>query len=186
MNQSKLQVEEFCKVVYVRHLREVKDNGLLVIMEWDSECDEEESNTFSDGNVSSEDDEGYQSSVEFKCIGVTKDVIYQNILSDVRDIIQAGGTVDVKLAPEPDNPHDANAIAFKCMHQGEWKKIGYVVAETSEEVLAAIQCDDIVSVQFAWVKYKLWKKNPGFYASIVITRKGEWSQQVFKSRSTFS
>ena len=117
---------------------------------------------------------------------MTRESVYQSILSDVRDVIQCGGTVDVRLAPEPENPFDANAIAFQCMHHGEWKTIGYVVAEVCEDVLAAIESEDILSVQVAWVKYKLWKKSPGFYASITITRKGEWSKKVFESRNTFS
>lgn len=124
--------------------------------------------------------------VDFKCIGVTRDPVYQTILCDVRDTIQSGDTVAVRLAPEPDNQYDANAIAFQCLHHSEWKTIGYVVSEICEEVLAAIQSDDIVSVEFSWVKYKLWKKNPGFYASIRITRNGKWSQKVIQCRSTFS
>ena len=69
-----------------------------------------------------------------------------------------------------DNPYDMNAIAFKYMHQNECKSIGYVVAEICNEVQAAIDNNDIVSVEFSWVKYKLWKRNPGFYAAIRITR----------------
>ena len=65
---------------------------------------------------------------------MTRESVYQSILSDVRDVIQCGG---VRLAPEPENPFDANAIAFQCMHHGEWKTIGYVVAEVCEDVLAA-------------------------------------------------
>ena len=125
-------------------------------------------------------------SVEFKCIGVTRDPIYQSILCDVRDSMESGDTVPVKLVPEPDNPFDSNAIAFKCLQNSVWKTFGYVVSEICGEILAAIASGDIVSVELTWVKYKLWKKSPGFYAAVKVTKKGDWSNRVKESRSTFS
>ena len=104
----------------------------------------------------------------------------------MKDIIESGQSVPVKLLPEPQNVFDHNAIAFQCLHNRKWKTFGYVVSEVALEVLAAIDNEDIISVEFAWVKYKLWRKSPGFYAAINITRKGEWSRSVKESRSTFS
>lgn len=63
--------------------------------------------------------------------------------------------------------------------------IGYVVSELCEEVHSAFSSNSIVSVEFAWVKYKLWKKAPGYYAAINITRKGEWSKKIKNRSSTF-
>lgn len=125
-------------------------------------------------------------SVDFKCIGVTRDPMYQSVLSRVRDALDSGDTVPVKLVPEPQNPFDSNAIALKCLQDNIWEKFGYLVSEVCGEVLAAITNGDILSVDFTWVKFKVWKKSPGFYASITISKKGEWSRKVRASRSTFS
>lgn len=181
-------MEEFCKVGYVRHLRAVEDKGLLVIMDWSTGSAEDETSDGGDDEPDSdgsEEDEEGSSSVEFKCIGVLKEPVYQTILSHVRDELQAGGDVDVRLSPEPDNASDPNAVAFECIYHGQWKRIGYVVAELCQEVQDAITSGEIISVQFSWVKYKLWKTSPGFYAAITITRKGHWSKKVYESRNTF-
>ncbi len=63
--------------------------------------------------------------------------MYQTILAELRDIMQSGTKVQVKLRPEPENVHDQNAISFQCFHQNEWKTIGYVVAEICDDVLTA-------------------------------------------------
>ncbi len=133
-----------------------------------------------------EDQKLCQSCVDFKCIGVTRDPTYQSILLEVRDMMESGNTVPIKLCPDPDNLFDSNAIAFQCLLNSIWKTFGYVVSEICGEVLDTIESGNIISVEFTWVKYKLWKKSPGFYAAVRITRKGEWSRRVKHSRSTFS
>ena len=64
--------------------------------------------------------------------------------------------------------------------------MGYVVREALTEVHSALVNDKIVEVKISWIKYKSWKKSPGFYAAIDITRRGEWSRLVYRARSTFS
>ncbi len=180
----------------MRHLRAIPAYGILVIWEWaavgpssgeseDEGGDTTEIDDSGDDSVNSDNPQG-QSCVDFKCIGVTQEPIYQTILELVRDHIHSGGNVPVRLMPEPDNPYDSKAIAFQCFYQGHWQRIGYVIAECCEEVLSAIESDDIVSVQFAWVKFKLLKKKPGYYASIFITRNGDWSLSVKRSKNTLS
>lgn len=190
-----VQVEVFCKVVYVRHLRAVPDRGLPILWDWlinrgDSDSGDQSpaespipSPVLSD--VSSEEDRNKESCVPFKCIGVTRDSHYQRILQQVKDRIKSGEQVPVKLMPEPDNVYDSRAIAFQCLHDRTWQTIGYVVIEACEEVHAAIKEGKITSVEFAWVKYKLWKRSPGYYTAINITRKGEWSPTVKKCCNTF-
>ena len=97
-----------------------------------------------------------------------------------------GKTVSVELKPEPNNPHDSNAVAFICQPDegAEWKRIGYVVREAAVEVLSAINTKRILNVKFAWIKFLPYFKNRGWYAGIKITRNGEWSQQVVRSRAT--
>ncbi len=178
----------------MRHLRSVPEKGFLIVWEWEwiSHSEDEDDNDRdyggddSQNSQSSNEEPPPQSCVDFKCIGVTRDPVYQTILGDVRDKMQSGDTVPVKLFPEPENLYDASAIAFKCFHDSEWKTIGYVVSEICKDVQAAIDNCVVLSVDFAWVKYKVLRKRPGFYAAVRITRTGEWSQSVREARSTFS
>lgn len=64
-----------------------------------------------------------------------------------------------------------------------WKKIGYVVNEALSDVHQALSENSITSIRFAWVKYKVQWKTPGFYAAINITKQGKWSQTVQSSSS---
>ena len=92
--------------------------------------------------------------------------------------------VAVKLQKEPENKKDSHAVAFMCKVGTVWERIGYVVKEALDEVHKVMDDDKILCVQFDWVKYVPHYKNPGWYAGIKITRDGEWSQTVLRSRST--
>ena len=141
------------------------------------------------GDISSgTEDEGYNipeitHSVVFKCIGAHKEI---EVLALASKNIDIGKKVSVKLKPEPDNPYDNRAIAFICQTEenAEWKRIGYVVREAADEVLAVLNANKILSITFDWIKYIVHFKNRGWYAGIKITRNGEWSQQVLQSRAT--
>jgi len=91
-----------------------------------------------------------------------------------------------RLKPEPDNPYDNNAVAFICQtnENAEWKRIGYVVKEVASEILGVINAKNVLNVKFAWIKYLSYYKSRGWYTGIMITRSGEWSQQVLLSRAT--
>ena len=185
--------------MYTRHLR-ATDDGLLIIWRWHSDdvddIDEESSVRSEDqdsplttqmseneAEESSEDTE--ESAVAFKCIGVTRDPDYQSLLAEVKDRLKNMEEVPVKLTPEPTNQFDSRAIAFQCNHNGSWQTIGYIVREALDDVHDAIAHSKIVSVKFVWVKYKVWKQSPGYYASIMVTRKGDWSRTVKRSCSSF-
>lgn len=180
--------------MYIQHLRAFKGSGLLIIWQYDfldldSDTSTEDSlhlrsDEHSEHSVVS-DSELDLSTVAFKCIGVTRDPSYQLALRTAKELLSRNEDVRVKLVPEPNNTYDPHAICFKCELSTGWVTIGYVVSELCEEVCSALSSNSIVSVEFAWVKYKLWKKAPGYYAAISITRKGEWSQKVRKCCSTF-
>ena len=92
--------------------------------------------------------------------------------------------VKVELRPEPNNPWDAQAIAFFCELDSKWHRIGYVVKECVQSVHNALSMHQI---EFKWVKYIVhWSKSgPGWYAGIRITKKGGyWPNIVVKSGST--
>lgn len=50
---------------------------------------------------------------------------------------------------------------FMCKLEN-WKKIGYVVNEALSDVHQALSENSITSIRFAWVKYKVQWKTPGF------------------------
>ena len=124
--------------------------------------------------------------VTFKCMGTTKDNDHQETLRATSGLLREGSDVPVRLRPEPDNPVDANAIAFECQIGSDWKRIGYVVRDILMEVHEAITKQNIISVKIAWIKYLLcWKNSgPGFYAGINVSICGSWSPKCIRVAST--
>ena len=122
-------------------------------------------------------------SIVFKCIGVLKEHRYQETLAAIAQKLRGGVVVPVRLTKEPQNPVDAQAIAFECKVDTKWDRIGYIVREALEATHEAMDRGDIMNVQFDWVKYIVQFKNRGFYAGIKITRRGEWPKHVLQCRS---
>ena len=90
-----------------------------------------------------------------------------------------GKSVCVRLTPQPDNPYDSHAVAFECQVDGSWGVFGYVIKELCDHVLDAISKGEIVSVDFAWIKYKILKTTgAGYYTAVRVTKKKEWAQNV--------
>ena len=121
--------------------------------------------------------------VTFKCIGCTKDISYQETLARVSQIQNSNVDVLCKLYPEPNNPADARAIAFKVCLDNRWCTIGYVVKEALDEVHEAISEKKILAVTIDWVKYIIYWRSPGWYAGVKLTRIGEWSRTIVLSQS---
>jgi hypothetical protein len=175
----------------VRHLKSLKD-GLLIIWGWTDSRDEEhvqndrEESSCDDSPSTeadlSEDECGQTretSTVNFKCVGVTRDSLYQETLKKAFLAIKDGKGVCVRLTPEPENPYDSHAVAFECLIDGCWKVFGYVIKELSDHVLDAISKGDIIHVDFAWIKYKILKTTgAGYYTAVRVTKKEEWAQIV--------
>ena len=122
-------------------------------------------------------------SVVFKCIGNLKELQYQEVLALTNKKRKEGVHMPVKLEREPSNLVDARAIAIMCSVNDTWKRIGYIVKEALDDVHTAIEENKILNVQFDWIKYMVHFKKPGWYAGIMITRDGEWSQTVLHSRA---
>jgi len=72
--------------------------------------------------------------VVFKCIGVTKEHRYQELLGFAKQKRKDGNTVPVKLQNEPSNNIDSQSIAFMCKADRDWEWIGYVVSEALPDV----------------------------------------------------
>ena len=124
--------------------------------------------------------------VTFKCIGSTHDTGAQDCLSKASKILRNNGTVEMKMAPEPNNPYDARAVAFYCNINDNWQRIGYVVKECLEHLHQALSEKRILAVKLAWAKYLVcWSySGPGFYAGVDVSIRGEWHINVIRSQST--
>ena len=107
-------------------------------------------------NDSSEIDEDEvvdeEHTLRFKVIGVTRENSYQQTLERENELRHTGNTVPVSLYPEPENPVDSKALAFKCLLDDKWCRIGYVVREALDEVHDALQSNCITSITFRWDK----------------------------------
>ena len=104
-------------------------------------------------------------------MGTTKNNDHQETLCAASGLPREGSDVPVRLRPEPDNPVDANTIAFECQIGSDSKHIGYVVRDILMEVHEAITKHNIISTKIAWIKYPLCWKNSGaeFYAGINVS-----------------
>lgn len=124
--------------------------------------------------------------VVFKCIGASRDSHSQLILQTARNVIASGGTVPVRMRPEPTNIFGSQAIVFECELNSKWNKIGYVVTEILDHVHAAISSSSIMAVNFRFIRYVThWTvSGPGYYAGISVTKNGPWSGLVRHHKST--
>ena len=122
-------------------------------------------------------------SVVFKCIGSTKEQIYQVTLHLVKQKMNSGQTVPVRLMKEPNNPKDSRAIAFECKPGDNYVRIGYVLREALDAVHNAIDQNKILKVEFDYVKFVVQFKDRGWYAGIAVTRIGEWPAHVLRCRA---
>ena len=173
--------------------------GVVVIWRWEvlytttstselqaNSLEESSCNTdlsLSDHDISTTQD-GFDT-VRFKYIETNMLPSYQKILQQVRDKLSHGEKIDVQISHEPDNPYDSQAIAFLCLVNNEWHRVGYVVCEALPSVHCALSLDLITDIQFAWVKYitKWISSGPGFYAAVAITQKGKWEPIVYRYAS---
>ena len=124
--------------------------------------------------------------VTFKYIGATKTDESRETLKAVSELLASGNHVPVDLFPEPQNPYDSRAIAFKALVKDDWHTIGYIVREATEYVHSAIAKNEITCVKFAWAKYLLsWSRcGPGYYCGADITVLGRWPDAVVRCAST--
>ena len=119
-------------------------------------------------------------------MGTIFDQSRQSALEKAADLMGKGENVPIKLVPEPENKYDSKAVAFHCELEGKWYLIGYAVREVLDDVHTAIDEKKIISVKFAWVKYRVvWMRSgPGYYAGIDITLQGKWPKIVTQHAST--
>jgi len=120
-------------------------------------------------------------------MGTTKITGAQEVLEEARDRLHQNEDVPVQIIPEPENPVDKNAIAFKCRIDSKWFKFGYAVTEVTDELHSTMRNNLVMGVTFKDIRFVCrWSKcTPGFYAAVNITKKGMWSSTVSRYASTF-
>jgi hypothetical protein len=187
------QVEDFSCDIDVKDASLLPE-GILIVWKWnfgyesgDEEDDDEEKDQSSDEmeRKNSYQDAQPSHTLIFKCIGTTREKQYQEtlrIISNLKPVEQ----VEVKLQPEPHNPVDSKAIAFVATVENKQYRIGYAVREVLDELHQVISEQNILNINFAWVKYLVeWPRSgPGYYCGISITKRGEWSANAMKFHST--
>ena len=154
------------------------------VVSGDEPGDAAPSNSEESGNNEEAEDDNIPAithTVVFKCIGCTKELRYQELLVLANQKRKKGEDIPVKLEKEPSNPFDSNAIAFMCLVENNWERIGYVVSEALADVNEAISNNKILKTFFSWIKYIVYYKQPGWYAGISVTRNGSWSRTVMQS-----
>lgn len=204
MSPLPIQVQEFAHVVKVDEMSRLPD-GVLVVWKWELvDCDagtesgsessyQSSREVISETSMEPDEDETEESNddpvgthtLTFKCVGTTKEDVYQKTLSHISNH-QPIEAFEVKLVREPDNEYDARAISFVATVEGREQRIGYVVRDVLDEVHHALEEESITCVVFSWVKYLVqWRRSGiGYYCGINITKKGEWSANAVRCQST--
>ena len=128
------QESEFSQSLGVSNLS-LRNHEVLIIWKWTWEEEDEEaevtppSEQYDNSDSLPSNAEAESHSLVFKCVGSTKDGIYQDVLKMAAELEDKGENVPVRVQHEPDNPMHSKAIAFECHIENEWKVIGYVVRE---------------------------------------------------------
>lgn len=180
-------------------------NGVCIVWKWewisddidheseahDIQPEKSDCEVVSETDMSSEDCDtqaatGMTHTVTFKCIGANRSPTSQNILKTISELPRNVKDTPVIIVPEPENPVDSEAIAFRAKISDKWHTIGYIVREALPYVHDALKRNVIQSVTFGWVKYLVsWTRSgPGYYAGFDITIEGKWPQDVVRCAST--
>ena len=96
-----------------------------------------------------------------------------------------GVNVAFQISPEPLFMLK-HIITFECCLNNKWERVGYMVTDVLSAVHEALHKQEIVTVELAWVKFIThWSQSsPGWYCGVKISKKGPWSNDVWRCRST--
>lgn len=94
--------------------------------------------------------------------------------------ISREGNVNAKIVPETDNAYDKDAISVMLDYGHEWSKIGYIAKELTQFLHPLLKQDLITNVSLKHINFRTSYLKVGFYATIQITRKGQWENAVLK------
>ena len=175
-NAFVIESEEFDRAVDVAEFKLVEAK-VFVIWKWnlwsgedieaelttvDTEC--------ADNDCCEEEEEELEAStvlhsIIFKCIGTTKEEKYQHVLAKAAHARKNNIDVKAQIVPEPHNPVDAKAVAFRIFMENKWERVGYMVTEVLDAVHKELLNENITAVELEWVKFithswlVLWSQN---------------------------
>lgn len=143
----------------------------------EEEIRDDSEDDFEDGD---DNDDLTHHTVPFKVMGVAYSAERQKHLENAFQILHER-MVKAKIVPESDNAYDKNAIAIMLDYGHDWIKIGYIAKELTQFLHPLLKCGYITNVLLKHIKFRTSYLRPGFYATIQITRKGQWENSVIKA-----
>ena len=99
--------------------------------------------------------------------------------------LENGQEVKVQIQPEPDNDFDSNAIAVMLNYGTGWHTVGYIARELTSEIHPLIKRSNI-KVAISKISFRLTYLLTGYFATLNITRKGQWSPRVISASKRVS
>ena len=143
-----------------------------------------EINTSEEEDLEDEESDGScdltQHTLPFKVMGVAYSTERQKHLENAFEISREGN-VNTKIVPEPDNAYDKDAISVMLDYGHEWSKIGYIAKELTRFLYPLLKQGLITNVSLKHINFRTSYLKVGFYATIQITRKGQWENAVHKA-----
>lgn len=128
--------------------------------------------TSSDGNASGDDRDH---TLPFKVFGVAFKHRQRHLEAALQKL-ENGEEVKVDIKPEPDNDYDSNALAG-------WYTVGYIAKELANEIHPLLKASNI-KVEISHIRFRLTYLLIGYYLTVNITRKGQWSPKAISASKT--
>ena len=131
-------------------------------------------------NKSDDDDNNTEHTLPFKVMGVAYSAERQKHLENAFQIVHERNVL-AKIVPESDNPYDKHGIAVMLDYGQDWSKIGYISKELTRFLHPLMKCGFITNVSLKHINFRTNYLRVGFYATIQVTRKGQWENSVIKA-----
>lgn len=135
---------------------------------------------FDDSDDGDDNEDPTHHTLPFKVLGVAYSAERQKHLENAFIILRER-LVKAKIVPEIDNAYDKNAIAVMLDYGHGWVKIGYIAKELTQFLHPLLKCDHITSVSLKHINFRTSYLRAGFYATVQITRKGQWENTIIKA-----
>lgn len=166
-----------------------KDRAVQLPFVQQSATDDHISDVYDESNEEDESDESevaHDSCIStrhclpFKVLGTCHSPDRQKAIEESYEhLCEHNRPLFVNLKAEPDNLYDQNAIAVFIMASSEYKKVGYIARELTKFVHPLLS-DPSLEVSVNKIRFSTTFLMIGFYLTIDITRKRQWSKLVPK------
>lgn len=133
-----------------------------------------------DNKSDDDDDNNTEHTLPFKVMGVAYSAERQKHLENAFQIVRERNVL-ANIVPESDNPYDKHAIAVMLDYGQDWSKIGYISKELTRFLHPLLKRGFITNVSLKHINFRTNYLRVGFYATIQVTRKGQWENSVIKA-----